>query len=111
MNQLLPYLRQAQITDAMVLRHCLGLECLPDAPPSADNMIVISFNTESWVWDSDKLTEIGFCIFDSRDLRQVKDVGPYSQNLLKGMYWYHVRIQPNCHLVNREVFLRGDPDT
>ena len=111
MAQLEVYLHSPGITDAMILRHLLGRERLPDAPPSADNMIVIGFDTESWVWDSEKLTEIGFCIFDSRELRQIKEAGPHGQNLLKGMYWYHVRIQPNCHLVNRASFLRGNPNT
>lgn len=110
MRQLQNYL-EALHDEAAILRHCLGLQDLSNAPPVAKNMIVVAFDTEAWVWDSSQLTEIGFCVFDSRELRQHNDAGSYGENLLKGMYWYHVRIQPNCHLVNREPFLRGDPDT
>ncbi|KAJ4985335.1 hypothetical protein SVAN01_09186 [Stagonosporopsis vannaccii] len=98
------------VDDATILRHCLGLEAVSNAPAIAEDMIVVAFDTESWVWDSSKLTEIGFCVFDFRDLRRVEDVGPYGENLLMGMYWYPIRVQPIAHLVNQEHFLRGYPE-
>jgi hypothetical protein len=110
LDQLARYLVDSSSSDLEILQHCLGLQDLVQAPPLAKNMLVIAFDTESWVWDSKRLTEIGFCIIDSRDMRKVKDIGPHGQGLLQCMYWHHVRIQPNAHLINKEPFLSGNPD-
>ncbi|KAF3034108.1 hypothetical protein E8E11_000059, partial [Didymella keratinophila] len=108
MTQLDAYLKNLK-DDAAILRYCLGLEGLPGAPPLAKNIIAVASDTESWCHEPNPLTEIGICTFDSRDMREIKQAGPYGENLLKAMYWYHMRIEPNSHLINREPYHSGDP--
>ncbi|KAF9697722.1 hypothetical protein EKO04_004467 [Ascochyta lentis] len=107
MRQLKAFLNRPDISDAAIIRHCLGRENLPGAPSLAENMIVIAFDVESWIHDTILLTEIGFCIFDSREKRKIELAGPHGENLLESMYWYHVRIQGHAHLINPT----GDPET
>jgi hypothetical protein len=42
-------------TGREVLSHCLGLSTLEGVPSAAENMIVVSFDTESWVADHGRL--------------------------------------------------------
>lgn len=89
------------------MRYCLGLEDFPDAPPLTDRIMVVCFDTEGWTADSAKITEIGFNTFDTRDTRAVKP-GPHGENFLKHVYFYHIRVQPNAHLLNIK-YCPGDP--
>ncbi|KAF1828495.1 hypothetical protein BDW02DRAFT_615400 [Decorospora gaudefroyi] len=93
-----------------VLEHYLGLNKLQAVSPVAENMIVVCFDTESWTNDHNKITEVGVSTFDSRDMRVVKEAGPYSENLLKQVYFYHARILENAHLLNIKYCV-GNPDT
>ena len=97
-------------SDKTVLEHCLGLSKLRGVSPLADCMIVVCFDTESWTYDHDKLTEIGVATFDSRDMYAVKEPGSYGGKLLEQVYFYHARIQENAHLLNLKYCV-GDPDT
>ncbi|KAF2242329.1 hypothetical protein BU26DRAFT_524476 [Trematosphaeria pertusa] len=92
-----------------VLKHCLGLEPIPDAPALANSAIVVCFDTEGWTADPSKITEVGLSVFDSRDLRPL-DPGPHGENYLKQIWFYHIRIQPNAHLLNIR-FCVGHPET
>lgn len=91
-----------------ILEHCLGISKLSDVRKSADNMIVVCFDTESWVRDQKRLTEIGIATFDSRDMRAVRKPGMHGEELLKQIYFYHARIQEHAHLINIK-FCSGDP--
>jgi hypothetical protein len=93
-----------------ILEHCLGSSKLSDVPTSADNMVVVCFDTESWVRDHGRLTEIGIATFDSRDMRAVPKPGMHGEELLKQIYFYHARIQENAHLINIKYCV-GDPTT
>jgi hypothetical protein len=92
-----------------VMEHCLGLNKLNGVSKLADNMIVICFDTESWTQDHKRLTELGVATFDSRDTRALTDPGNYGEEILKQVYFYHARIEENCHLLNIK-FCVGDPD-
>ncbi|CAO2647484.1 Nn.00g084060.m01.CDS01 [Neocucurbitaria sp. VM-36] len=96
--------------DKAVLEHCLGLSKLPGILPLANCMIAVCFDTESWVYDHDKLTEIGVATFDSRDMYAVKEPGKYGGKLLEQVYFYHARIKEYSHLLNLKYCV-GDPDT
>lgn len=88
--------------DAAVLRHCLGLERLPNAPPLANHIIVIAFDIESCERYPRPLTEIGLVTWESKHMRNIvgdAGLGPFGENLSKQMYFYHARIQPTAHLV------------
>jgi hypothetical protein len=92
-----------------VLEDCLGLKKLDGVSELADNMIVVCFDTESWIHNHNKLTELGVATFDSRDTRALKKPGAYGEGLLKQVYFYHARIEENAHLLNIK-FCPGDPD-
>ncbi|KAF2117339.1 hypothetical protein BDV96DRAFT_490450, partial [Lophiotrema nucula] len=50
----------------------------------------------------DYLTEIGLAAFDSRDMQHfAANPGPHAEKMLKQIYFYHFRILPNTHMVNR----------
>lgn len=128
-------------SQASVLRHSLGLERLPGAPALADSLMVVAFDTEHYERSHDRMTEIGVCIWETKEMRnatgtnvpsmanlslntndidsgikEVKeeqiddftDLGPYGEKLLQKMLFYHVRIEPNAHLINRK-FCPGNP--
>ena len=108
LQQVLAYF--AKKTQTSVMRFCLGLEKYPDAPPLAQNTIVICFDTEGWTADSTKVTEVGFNTFDSRDMRRLPNgPGPFGENALMNTYFYHVRVQPNAHLLNIK-YCPGNPE-
>ncbi|KAF2679742.1 hypothetical protein K458DRAFT_460583 [Lentithecium fluviatile CBS 122367] len=94
-------------TQANILQYCLGIQDFPDAPALAKRIIVICFDTEGWTADSAKITEVGFNTFDIRDTRKVKP-GPHGEKFLKHVYFYHIRVQPNAHLLNIK-YCPGDP--
>lgn len=94
-----------------MLRHCLSLEKLPNAPPLADHIIVIAFDTESWERYPGPLTGIGLVTWESKHMRNIvgdAGLGPFGENPFKQMYFYHARIQPTAHLIN-DRFCPGDP--
>jgi hypothetical protein len=96
-----------QYSSATILRHCLGVEFIANAPPLLAHAIINCIDCESFEHDHSKVTEIGLAAFDSRDMRTVTP-GPYGENLLKRVYYYHHRLIPNAHLVNTH-FVHGDP--
>lgn len=100
----------ARRLDKDVFAHSLGIGKMEYVPKLAENMIVVCFDTESWVRDHDKLTEIGIATFDSLDMRTFESPGMYSENLLKQVYFYHARIEENAHLINIK-YCPGDPDS
>jgi hypothetical protein len=105
--ELAAYLKKKIQAD--ILRYCLGLKDFPDAPPLAKRIIVICFDTEGWTADSAKITEVGFNTFDVRDMFKLGGKrGPHGLNLLKNVYFYHIRVQPNAHLLNIK-YCPGDP--
>jgi hypothetical protein len=93
-----------------VFSHCLGLSKLKGVPAVADNMIVLSFDTESWVSNHDAITEVGVSTFDSRDMRALESPGLHGENLLKQVYFYHARMLENAHFLNLK-FCVGDPES
>jgi hypothetical protein len=95
-------------TNTEVLRHCLGLSTFEDAPYMIDRIIVVCFDTEGWTADSSKLTEVGFNTFDTRDTRAVSAPGTYGKNLMDQVFFYHIRVQENSHLLNIK-YCPGDP--
>jgi hypothetical protein len=100
-------------SDAAILRHALGVESIPNAPPLMDHIIVNAIDCESHEYDHDKLTEIGLAAFESNELRKLRvggkqNIGPYAENLLKQIYFYHYHLKPNVHLLNKR-FCPGDP--
>ncbi|KAG9193755.1 hypothetical protein G6011_03790 [Alternaria panax] len=99
----------AMKTGRQVLSHCLGLSTLEGVPSAVDNMIVVAFDTENWVGDHDRLTELGVSTFDSRDMRALNGADMHGENLLNQVYFYHARILENAHLLNVK-FCVGDPD-
>jgi len=96
--------------DQDIFAHSLGIKKMEDIPKLADNMIVVCFDTESWVRDHDKLTEIGIATFDSRDMRTFDSPGMHGEDLLKQVYFYHARIEENAHLINIK-YCPGNPDS
>ncbi|KAF2649766.1 hypothetical protein K491DRAFT_566932, partial [Lophiostoma macrostomum CBS 122681] len=82
-------------------------------PPLMGHMIVNAIDCESHEYNHDKLTEIGLAAFESKDLRKLRfdgkqDIGPFAENLLSQVYFYHYRLKPNAHLLNKH-FCPGDP--
>jgi hypothetical protein len=94
-------------SNAEILQYCLGLCEFEDAPPIAERIVVICFDTEGWTADSAKITEVGFNTFDTRDMRKMRP-GPHGENFMKQIYFYHIRVQPNAHLLNIK-YCPGDP--
>jgi len=105
LDELAKYLEKK--TNADTLRYCLGLRNFEDAPPLAERIVIICFDTEGWTADSAKITEVGFNTFDTRDTRRVKP-GPHGENFMKQIFFYHIRVQPNAHLLNIK-YCPGDP--
>jgi hypothetical protein len=93
-----------------VFKHCLGSTKLEEASDLANNMIVVCFDTESWMHEHSKLIAIGVATFDMCDMNALKDIDIHGENLLKQVYFYHVCIEENAHLVNIE-YLVGDPES
>lgn len=96
-------------TGRSILRHALGIEKMPNAPAIADKMIVICLDTESWVHDH-RLTEIGLTALDATEAHPITTPGPHGENYLKLIYFYHYRLKPTAHLVNRKNAHSGDPE-
>lgn len=91
------------------LRFIPGLDNIPNAPNLAQSMVVNCIDTEHYERAPAKLTEIGINTFESKDLRRlITNPGPHGENLLKQVYYYHLRMIPNAHCLNTK-FCPGDP--
>lgn len=98
-------------TDSIaLLRHVLGLERLEGAPELLDHAIINVMDTETYSQDSTKLTEIGLVALSVRTLKDINAVSIYAraEAILKKARYYHYRLIPNAHLVNRR-YCPGDP--
>lgn len=89
-----------KMTQSEALQYCLGTRDCPDAPPLAQYTTIICFDTEGWNPDSRKLTEVGFNGFCANDMRSIK-AGPWGENYLRNIHFYHARISENAHLRNK----------
>ncbi|KAL1607972.1 hypothetical protein SLS60_002911 [Paraconiothyrium brasiliense] len=97
-------------TQTAKLRYILGLDSVENAPKLANSIVVNCIDTEHYEWDSSKLTEIGINTFASGDLRQhIANPGPNGENLLHQIYYYHFRMLPNAHCINKR-FCPGNPE-
>ncbi|KAJ4353547.1 uncharacterized protein N0V89_005277 [Didymosphaeria variabile] len=97
-------------TQTLKLRYILGLDTAQNAPKLAQSIVVNCIDTEHYERDRSKLTEIGINAFTSGDLRQyIGNPGPHGENLLKQIYYYHFRMLPNAHCVNKD-FCPGNPE-
>jgi hypothetical protein len=98
-------------TQTAKLRFILGLDNAPNTPQLARSIVVNCVDTEHYEWDRSKLTEIGINTFTSGDLRQhVNNPGPNAQDLLQQIYYYHFRMLPNAHCINKN-FCKGNPES
>ncbi|KAF9729599.1 hypothetical protein PMIN02_005416 [Paraphaeosphaeria minitans] len=103
------------LSHAECLRFCLGIEDttkpqFSSVPALAYLTTVICFDTESWHADSSKLTEVGFNRF-STDLVRKIEAGPWGENFLRKVSFYHGRIAENSHLQTRGTSTTGDPSS
>lgn len=96
-------------TQEEVLLHCLGQKSFFNAPALVHDLIVVAIDTEWWTRDPTKLTELGIATWDSRVMRGVS-LGPYGENLMKNIWFYHHRNIPNTHLLNLR-YAKGDPSS
>jgi hypothetical protein len=97
-------------TQTAKLRYILGLDVAANAPLLARSIVVNCIDTEHYVWDQSKLTEIGINTFASGDLRQLSaNPGPNGENLLQQVYYYHFRMIPNAHCINTRYCV-GNPE-
>jgi hypothetical protein len=87
-------------TQLSVLRFCLGLETFEDAPPLAKEIVVICFDTEGWTADSNKICEVGMNTFAVSAMQEIEDIGPHGENLMRRLFFYHIRVRENAHLIN-----------
>ena len=100
----------AKHSDVEVMQHVLGVSPLPGAPELANCCIINCIDTEDYERDHDFLTEIGLAAFDSREMQPfAANEGPHAEKMLKQVYYYHFRILPNTHMVNR-TFCVGVPE-
>lgn len=95
--------RMATVCDKAVVEHCLGLSKISGLGPLGDNVVFITFDTESWTRDHDKLTEIGIATSESKHMAAQTDPGLHGEKLLEQVTFYHGRIAQNAHLINKST--------
>ncbi|PSN75525.1 hypothetical protein BS50DRAFT_479419 [Corynespora cassiicola Philippines] len=94
---------------ADLLRFALGMH-IDGAPEIAQNAVVNVLDCESFEHDHGLLTEVGLVSFERCEMVEAfKDPGPHGENILKRMYFYHLRLISNAHFVNRQ-WCPGDPE-
>ncbi|KAF2279713.1 uncharacterized protein EI97DRAFT_482416 [Westerdykella ornata] len=93
-----------------VMRHLLGVESIPDAPTLLEHAMILCIDCEAYEFNHNKVTEVGLAMVSSSDFRAVQPElqGPFAENLLKKIFFYHFRVIENAHLINRR-FCPGNP--
>ncbi|KAI4635389.1 uncharacterized protein J4E87_000340 [Alternaria ethzedia] len=92
-----------------ILQYGLGME-MPGAPPLAAHTIVVTMDCEMHEIEPRVLTEYGLNTFSRKEMAPVlENPGIHGENVLQNIYYYHIRIRENAHLINWR-FVRGNPE-
>lgn len=92
-----------------ILRYGLGMD-ISGAPPLAAHTIVVTMDCEKHEKSPRVLTEHGLHIFSWEEMVPVlENSGIHGENILRNVYYYHIRIHENAHHINRR-FCPGNPE-
>jgi len=92
-----------------ILQYGLGME-MPGAPPLAAHTIVVTMDCEMHEIEPRVLTEYGLNTFSRKEMAPVlRSPGIHGENILRNIYYYHIRVRENAHLINWR-FVRGNPE-
>ncbi|KAG9193543.1 hypothetical protein G6011_03578 [Alternaria panax] len=80
------------------------------APALAAHTIVVTMDCEKFESEPRVLTEYGLNTFSRKDMALVlKTPGIYGEEMLRNIYYYHIRLCEHAHYINRR-FCRGNPE-
>tara|TARA_R110002003_G_scaffold180_6_gene14381 strand:+ start:7453 stop:8385 length:933 start_codon:yes stop_codon:yes gene_type:complete len=92
-----------------ILEYGLGFE-KTDAPTLAKSTIVVVMDFEKFEFEPRCLTEYGLNTFTRKEMMPIlANPGPHGENLLRNIYYYHIRVQESAHYVNRK-WCPGNPE-
>ncbi|KAH9876623.1 hypothetical protein J1614_003755 [Plenodomus biglobosus] len=90
-----------------------------------EHAVVIGIDTEAWTRNTNEMTEIGLAVYERKDMMEVQDrnklweiehglfvdgydhLGPFGEELLKKISFYHLRILENAHLKTDAHWMKG----
>jgi len=97
------------MSNTAILRYGLGFD-LPDAPALAKDTVVIVMDCEKFEHEPRCLTEFGLHTFTRKEMATaLSNPGPHGENLLRQVWYYHIRLLETAHYVNR-TFCPGNPE-
>lgn len=91
-----------------LMRHFLGISRIKGAPAELNDVFIVGLDAEWWEKEPHHITELGFSFLRTGELAGMEP-GPHGVNFLSKIKFFHVRIQPFSHLVNRQ-YTPGDPE-
>ncbi|KAH6882030.1 hypothetical protein BKA58DRAFT_416087 [Alternaria rosae] len=92
-----------------ILRYGLVMD-IPGAPPLAAHTIVVTMDCEKHKKSPRVLTEYELHMFSREEMVPVlENPGIHGENVLRNVYYYHIRIRENAPHINRR-FCRGNPE-
>lgn len=99
-----------RMSNSRILEYTLGVEH-PSAPALAASTIVVVMDCEKYESHPRVLTEYGLHTFTRSEMVPVlrKSTGFHGENLLKNIYYYHMRILGTAHFINHR-FCPGNPE-
>ncbi|KAF2848633.1 hypothetical protein T440DRAFT_500301 [Plenodomus tracheiphilus IPT5] len=112
-----------------ILQSTLGLAHLPGTTGRnaalIEHAVVIGIDTEAWTRNTNEMTEIGLAVYERKDMVEVHNrnkiweqrhdftrsgtnhLGPFGEELLKKIAFYHLRIVENAHLKTNAKWMKG----
>ncbi|KAF2825132.1 hypothetical protein CC86DRAFT_383072 [Ophiobolus disseminans] len=97
------------MSDSAILEYTFGID-KPGAPELAEHTIVIAVDCEKFEYEPRCLTEYGLHTFLRKDMAPtLANPGAYGENMMRAVYYYHIRLRATAHYVNRK-WCPGNPD-
>jgi len=112
-----------------VLQSSLGLDSFSGSTGHnaalTDHTVVIGIDTEAWTRNTNEMTEIGLAVYERKDMVNVQEavklwrnpysvyanetdpLGPFGEELLRKISFYHLRIVENAHLKTDAKWMKG----
>ncbi|KAI8931705.1 hypothetical protein NX059_011350 [Plenodomus lindquistii] len=112
-----------------ILQDTLGLHTIPGTTGAnaalIEHAVVIGIDTEAWTRNTNEMTEIGLAVYERKDMVRTLErnklwelergltgdgynhVGPFGEELLKEIMFYHLRIVENAHLKTNAKWMKG----
>ncbi|CBX96348.1 hypothetical protein LEMA_P112670.1 [Plenodomus lingam JN3] len=112
-----------------IVQETLGLRAIPGTTGGnaglIEHAVVIGIDTEAWTRNTNEMTEIGLAVYERKEMMEVQreknlweiengwfvdghdHLGPFGEQLLMKMRFYHLRIVENAHLKTNAKWMKG----